>query len=71
MKLTTSEEDRLRYPDREWFRCEQCGMCAYKDASGAVFIPITHTRDAPTAPKTAITAPIEEARKPIRRSKRD
>jgi len=77
MILTTSEEDRSRYPDREWFRCEQCRMSAYKDVSGAHYIPITHTRDSPSEPRTAITASTKVTKKPsdwrlkFRRSKRD
>jgi len=38
MKLTTSAEDRRRYPEREYFRCERCGKCAYKDAKGAHYV---------------------------------
>jgi hypothetical protein len=47
MTLTTSEEDRSRYPDREWFHSEQCRRSAYKDATGAHYIPITHNTRRP------------------------
>jgi hypothetical protein len=63
MVLTTSDEDRNRFPDREWFRCEQCKMSAYKNETGAHYIPITRTRDAPIVPKSKITAPIENEQK--------
>jgi hypothetical protein len=42
MRLTTTATDRERYPDREQYSCERCRMTAYKDGSGAHYIPAAH-----------------------------